>query len=68
MSRQNDGRAMRVDVVEGGTLGAYLPVPQPHRGRVTLDGSPVEARWSDGLLVVPIDDATSGSHSVAIAR
>jgi hypothetical protein len=65
VSRQDDGRTLRVKLVEGGMLGVYLDrAPKTTR----VDGALVSPKWKDGLLEVTLENENPKPHEVEIAR
>jgi raffinose synthase len=64
-SLQDDGATMRVQVAEGGTLGAYT---ERAPDTVRVDGAAVAAKWLAGLLEVPVPRSPAKPHQVEITR
>jgi raffinose synthase len=65
LSREDDGRTLKVRVAEGGTLAVYLERP-PAATRV--DGVPASVSWAHGLLEVPLEAGPAGPREVEIVR
>jgi raffinose synthase len=64
-SVQDDGAVLRVDVPEGGTLGAYTErAPRS----VRVDGAEVDPTWTSGLLEVALPRTPAKPHKVEIVR
>jgi raffinose synthase len=66
LARNDDGRILRIDVVEGGTLGVALDrAPQS----VRVDGQPSVPTWSHGLLKITVDEhGPVRAHKIEIVR